>query len=107
MDRVCHTCPLWMPVTLRTGDVVREEWRCADLVTAQAGLVVAERLEARLDELCKEVNALRNETKISHDHNVAMGAIAVQRAKTAIHEVFQGVNHEPLPVSEAKALISQ
>jgi hypothetical protein len=96
MVKVCHTCPLWMPVSVKSGNVIREEWRCADLVTAQAGLVVAERLEARMDELVKEMNALRNETKTSHDHNIAMGAIAVQRANQAIREAINGWPAEPI-----------
>jgi len=108
MSKVCHKCPLWMPVELQNGAI---EWRCAKLVSAQAGVATVQRIEARLDELVKEVNELRNETKKSHDHNIAVGAMAVQRARDAVKETIldvagieRGGSLEAMPSQEQKAI---
>jgi hypothetical protein len=95
MSKVCHTCPLWMSVDVTVDNKNISEWRCAKLVTAQATVIQASLLNARMDELVKEVNALRNETKKSHDNNVAIGAIAVQRAVGAVKETI----HEAVGLS--------
>lgn len=89
MSKVCHSCPLWMPVEI--GSPATVEWRCAKVVAAQAALVNAERLEARMTELVTELGALRNEMKVSHDHNVALGAMAVQRSKEAVKSALNEI----------------
>jgi hypothetical protein len=89
MSKVCHTCPLWMPVDLKVNGKDVTDWRCAKLVSAQAALVSVTRLEARMEEIVKEVNELRNETKKAHDSNVTIGAIAVHQAKEAVKGAFQ------------------
>ena len=94
MSRVCHTCPLWIEV--KAAGV--PEWRCAKVVNAQGGLQLADVLVGGLAEVVQELNALRNETKVSHDHNVALGAIAVQRARETIRDTIRGIDVSPLPL---------
>lgn len=96
MDKVCHKCPLWM--LLPNED---QQWNCA-LVW---GPMMAFQNAKEAFALGKEMNELRNETKQSHEHNVAMGAIAVQRAteavKSAFTEIVEGHYQPSLPLHDA------
>lgn len=53
-----------------------------------------------------EIEALRKEVKTSHDENVAIGAIAVQRATTAVRETFTKTLVDFLPERNTKLLES-
>jgi hypothetical protein len=103
MNKVCHKCPLWILLPNE-----QNTWQCAFVWAPQLAFRNAQETFA----VGKEMNELRNETKASRDHNVAMGAIAVQRATDAVRstiaEVVEGKYRPALPLHEAdqKALPS-
>lgn len=97
MSKVCHKCPLWVKMEMahpQEKGVTLDEWNCAMAWQPQLLVSINNNLITKIDALQVELNELRNETKTSHDHNVAMGAIATQRAtdavRTAFGEVIQG-----------------
>jgi hypothetical protein len=97
MEDVCHKCPFWMSIP--NND--EHGWKCAFVWMPLMAFTQAKELFA----VGKEVNELRNETKTSHDHNVAMGAIAAQRAADAVRstiaEVVEGQYRPALPLHDA------
>jgi hypothetical protein len=96
MSKVCHRCHWWMTIPNKDN-----EWRCAMVWQALLAFENAKETFA----VGKEVGELRNETKTSHDNNVAMGAIAVQRAtdavRSTISEVVEGKYRPALPLHDA------
>lgn len=87
MSEVCHKCPLWAKVTTtdnQTGQNI-DEWNCAKAWT----VILQIRAIHELNGASKEINALRNETKVSHDANLTMAAIAVERSRNAVADLFQ------------------
>lgn len=85
MSKVCHTCPLWMklPVLDDKGNPL-DEWKCGKVWDT----ILKFKLCQETLSVSKEVNELRNETKKSHDSNVAIGAIATHRATEAVRSVI-------------------
>jgi hypothetical protein len=102
-DRKCHRCNFekscrdlvtseacqrwvklpWKDHPLQGGAI--DVWNCIDDHVFMQTIDVQR--QANLSAL--EMNAMRNEFKESHDANIALGAMAVQRSKETIRDVIE------------------
>lgn len=89
MSKVCHTCPLWMkiPVTDPKTNAEIDDWKCGKVWAVLLQFHACKEAAT----VSTELNELRNETKQSHDHNLAMGAIAINRAAEATRSVLKEI----------------
>lgn len=90
MSEVCHKCPLWAKVTTtdQAGHNI-DEWNCAKAWT----VILQIRTMHEVSLVSKELNVLRNEASIHHDAGLTMAAIAVDRSRNAVADLFH--QHRP------------
>jgi hypothetical protein len=80
-----------------------DHWACVD----DLHHILLLEIGNQTSKVSVEVNHLRNEFKTSHDANIAMGAIAVQRAGDAVRETFSKTLVDFLPGPKLKLIDSQ
>lgn len=98
-------CQRWSKISgsnPQTGEPM-DKWACVDDLTHILLLEIGN----QTSKVSVEVNALRNEVAKGNADNVSMGAMAVQRATTAVRETFNKTLVDFLPAQKMKLIASE